>query len=350
MHMADALLSPRVGLTFGAASTAAVAYAAARVRRDLDDRRIPLMGVMGAFIFAAQMINFTIPGTGSSGHLGGGLLLSILLGSHAAFLTLTSVLVVQALFFADGGILALGANIFNLGLFPCFMGGFIYRFLAGGKPRPARMAGAAMAASVCGLEAGAFGVVLETLLSGKSELPFRQFSLVMLGIHLPIGLVEGLVTAAVVAYVMKARPELADPGGNGSRSLAPLVVTILAASFVTATTLPWLASTRPDGLEWSVARVGGGETGESAPSGAAGVLKKLQDKTAFMPDYALKGGAPGPGRQAEGWPAADAGRSLSGLVGSLIVLSAVALVSLALTGWRRRKAAGRRGAGLPGPG
>src|SRR5210317_1754527 len=121
MHMADALLSPGIGGAMWAATAATTIYCARKVQNQLDDRKIPLMGVLGAFVFAAQMINFSIPGTGSSGHLGGGLLLAILLGPHAAFLTIASVLAVQALFFADGGLLALGSNIFNLGFFPCFI-------------------------------------------------------------------------------------------------------------------------------------------------------------------------------------------------------------------------------------
>ena len=121
MHMADALLSPAVGGVMWAATGATVAYSARKVREDLDESKIPLMGVAGAFVFAAQMLNFTIPGTGSSGHLGGALLLAILLGPEAAFLVMASILAVQALFFADGGLLALGANIFNLGFFPAFV-------------------------------------------------------------------------------------------------------------------------------------------------------------------------------------------------------------------------------------
>ena len=100
------------------ASAGVAVYCAKKVREENDPAKIPLMGVLGAFIFAAQMLNFTIPGTGSSGHLGGGLILAILLGPDAAFLTIASVLTVQALFFADGGLLALGCNIFNMGVFP----------------------------------------------------------------------------------------------------------------------------------------------------------------------------------------------------------------------------------------
>ena len=118
MHMADALVSPAVGGTMWAVTTGLIGFSSAKVNRLADDRTIPFMGVLGAFVFAAQMINFAIPGTGSSGHLGGGLLLAILLGPWAALLTLASILTIQALFFADGGILALGCNIFNMGSFP----------------------------------------------------------------------------------------------------------------------------------------------------------------------------------------------------------------------------------------
>src|SRR4030042_511376 len=108
MHMADALISPAVGTTMCVVSAGLIAYSCKKVKDTADDRKVPLMGVLGAFIFAAQMINFSIPATGSSGHLGGGMILSILLGPYAAFLVMASVLVVQALFFGDGGLLALG--------------------------------------------------------------------------------------------------------------------------------------------------------------------------------------------------------------------------------------------------
>ena len=131
MHMADALISPAVGGTMWVATAAVTVYCAKKVREENDPAKIPLMGVLGAFIFAAQMLNFTIPGTGSSGHLGGGLILAILLGPEAAFLTIASVLGVQALFFADGGLLALGCNIFNLGFSPAFVAYPLFKKIVG---------------------------------------------------------------------------------------------------------------------------------------------------------------------------------------------------------------------------
>ena len=122
MHMADALLSPAVGTTMCAVSAAAIAYSAAKIRKDeLCEKKVPITGVMGAFVFAAQMINFTIPMTGSSGHIGGGILLAAMLGSFPALLAISTVLIIQCLFFADGGLLALGCNIFNMGVIPCLV-------------------------------------------------------------------------------------------------------------------------------------------------------------------------------------------------------------------------------------
>ena len=121
MHMADALVSPVVGGVMLAVSTGTIGYSIKKITKDeMDDKKVPLMGIMGAFVFAAQMINFTIPGTGSSGHIGGGILLAALLGPFPAFLTLSAVLIIQSLFFADGGLLALGCNIFNMGFMACF--------------------------------------------------------------------------------------------------------------------------------------------------------------------------------------------------------------------------------------
>src|SRR5512139_1540816 len=191
MHMADALISPAVGGAMWAATVGAAAHSINKVQNELDQKKIPLMGVTGAFIFAAQMINFSIPGTGSSGHLGGGMILSILLGPYAAFIVMASVLTIQALFFADGGLLALGCNIWNLGIYPCFIAyPFIYKPIVQKEMTPKRIMVASMVSAIVALQLGPFSVVLETLLSGRSELPFTTFILLMQPIHLAIGIVE----------------------------------------------------------------------------------------------------------------------------------------------------------------
>ncbi|MDD4200115.1 MAG: energy-coupling factor ABC transporter permease, partial [Eubacteriales bacterium] len=209
MHMADALVSPEVGGVMMAATVGVAAYSIKKVQNDLDDKKVPMMGVMGAFVFAAQMINFSIPATGSSGHIGGGMLLAIMLGPYAGYLTMTSILFIQALFFGDGGLLAFGCNAFNLGFYTCFIAyPLIYKWITRKGLTSGRIFGASMVSSIVGLQMGAFSVVLETLFSGKTELPFGTFVLLMQPIHLGIGLVEGLVTAAVVTFVWKARPEI----------------------------------------------------------------------------------------------------------------------------------------------
>ena len=209
MHMADALVAPAVAGTMYVCSAAAAAYSVKKVRLENDPKKIPVMGIMGAFVFAAQMINFTIPGTGSSGHLCGGMLLTALLGPYAGFLTMIGVLLIQCLLFADGGILALGCNIWNMAFYGCFLGALLIW-----KPmmKKGMSRGKIILASILGcvltLQLGAFSVTVETLASGITALPFVTFVATMQPIHLAIGFVEGLITAAVLVFVYEARPEL----------------------------------------------------------------------------------------------------------------------------------------------
>ena len=329
MHMADALLSPAVGGGMWAVSAGTIAYSSAKVRRELDDRKVPLMGVLGAFLFAAQMINFSIPATGSSGHLGGGLLLAILLGPCAAFLTIASVLVVQALFFADGGLLALGCNIFNMGFFPAFVVfPLVYRKLIGSAPGRLRLSAVTVFSALIVLQLGPFAVVLETFLSGISSLPFGTFVLLMQPIHLAIGLVEGMVTAAVVGFIRTARPELLAgalcPAPVGDRSLKKLALVFLTVAVVTAGVVSSYASRDPDGLEWAIARVTGKTALPAAAGGVHRALALLQDKSAWFPGYRFRGGAvgvppglPGADRQDE---RLNLDTGLAGVVGSLLTL------------------------------
>ncbi len=328
MHMADALLSPAVGGTMWVATAGAIAFCAKKVQQDLDDRKIPLMGVLGAFIFAAQMINFTIPATGSSGHLGGGMILAILLGPHAAFLTIASVLTVQALFFADGGLLALGCNIFNLGVFPCFIAyPLIYKTLAGDRKSPMRIAIGATLAGIIGLQLGALGVVLETVLSGISELPLEAFLWAMLPIHLAIGLVEGLVTTAVISFVWKARPEILEYSATsrplGNLSITKVLTGLALAAVITGGVLSWFASSFPDGLEWAMAKTSGQEELAAPEKGIHHFLAGIQEKTAFLPDYAFQTNEQEPASQEKtppSWLTVDTGSTVSGLVGGCLTL------------------------------
>ena len=336
MHMADALLSPAVGVTMCAVSAAAIGVSVAKLKKDdFTEKKVPIMGVMGAFVFAAQMINFTIPGTGSSGHIGGGILLAALLGGYPSFLTLAAVLLIQALFFADGGLLALGCNMFNMGVVSCLVAyPLIFRPLVRRKMSYGRITLASILSVVVGLQLGAFGVVLETTLSGTSELPFGAFVALMQPIHLAIGLVEGIITAGVLCFVYSARPEIlacAEQGKaipkNVSTKKVLIVLAILAVLIGGGLSL--YASANPDGLEWAIQKVTGSTELESE-GGVHEAAQQTQESTAFMPDYDYKDA---------GKEGAASGTSVAGLVGGAITCVLAAGTGLAITAVKRRKKA-----------
>lgn len=345
MHMADALISPVVGGTMMAASVGVAAYSIKKIKYDLDEKKIPLMGVMGAFVFAAQMINFTIPGTGSSGHIGGGMLLAILLGPYAGFLTMASILLIQALFFGDGGLLAYGCNLFNLGFFTCFIAyPLIYKWFMRKGINSKRIFWTTMVSVVVGLQMGAFSVVLETLLSGKTELPFSAFVLLMQPIHLAIGVGEGLITAAVVAFVWRARPEILEKSANGEAfgniSMKKVLTGLSVAVIIVGGVLSWFASSNPDGLEWSMEKTAG--TAElEAPYEIHKILSEIQNKTAFLPDYGFKASEVDEQEKTassgeEAWPSVNAGTSVSGIVGGALTLALAAFTGLIISMVKRR--------------
>jgi cobalt/nickel transport system permease protein len=336
--MADALLSPAVGATMWAGSMAAIGYSSKKLKENIDNKTIPLMGVMGAFIFAAMMINFTIPGTGSSGHIGGGMILTVILGPYAAFLAISSVLMVQALFFADGGLLALGCNIWNLGIYPCFIAyPLIYKPIAGDGTSIRRISIAAIISVIIALQLGAFSVIMETLLSGESELPFGTFVLLMQPIHLAIGLVEGIITAGIISYVKKVRPEILQASNTlrpleTSISIKNVLVVFIILAVVTGGALSWFASTHPDGLEWSIEKVTGKGELAGKTSGIAPILKEIQEKTAFLPDYNFKSDLKEESKEEKtpAWPGIEAGPSVAGLVGGAIVLMFILFIGFGI--------------------
>ena len=334
MHMSDALLSPAVAFAMCAASGAAIAYSVAKMKKEeLSEKKLPIMAVAGAFVFAAQMINFTIPATGSSGHIGGGILLAALLGGAPALLAISAVLVIQCLFFADGGLLALGGNIFNMGVIPCLA---VYPLLFKPLMKRGISSGRLMFASVlavaAALQAGAFAVVLETLVSGITALPFSSFVLLMQPIHLAIGVVEGLVTGAVLSFVWRMRPEILESAGSGAEIPAGLPTKKVLAAFaamtiVTGALLSGFASSYPDGLERSIMNVTGAEELEAAGA-AYESAARIQEKTAFMPDYDYakpSGSAP------------VSGTAAAGVIGSAITFAAAALAGAAISRSKKSK-------------
>lgn len=334
MHMADALISPVVGVTMIAVSTGIAAYSIKKIKSDVDQKKIPLMGVMGALIFACQMINFSIPGTGSSGHIGGGLLLASVLGPYAGFLTMSSILIIQALFFADGGLLALGCNIFNLGFFTCFIAyPFIFKKITGKKFFYKKVVIASLIAAVIGLQLGAFSVVIETFLSGRTELSLGTFLLLMQPIHLAIGIVEGLITSAVLVYILKSRPEIINDFNNENSlnkvSIKNTIIVLSVMALITGGVFSWFASTNPDGLEWSIFKSTGKEELESNNK-IHESLSKVQEKTSFLPDYSFKNDKAVIDNEnnKSKWPDINPGTTTAGFIGSIITLIFAAGIGL----------------------
>ncbi len=332
MHMSDALISPAVGGTMWAVSAGTIAYAAHKVKHNMDDFRVPLMGVMGAFIFAAQMINFTIPGTGSSGHICGTLLLSIILGPYAAVLVITSVLVIQALIFADGGLLALGCNIFNMGIIPALIAyPLLYRPIVKKELTGTRLWTACIISSIIALQLGAGSVVIETKLSGISQLPLTSFLMLMLPIHFAIGLIEGIITASVLVIIRQARPEIMSDFNvvSAKRRLKPVIIALFIGALLTAGLLSWFASQHPDGLEWSVAKTTNGQELNGNKEALHSAAARLQQHTAVMADYQVS--LPGHSNSsAEHWGQPNASTSLAGMSGALLTLIIAAAIGFIL--------------------
>jgi cobalt/nickel transport system permease protein len=261
---------------------------------------------------------------------------------------------VQALFFADGGLLALGCNIFNLGFFPAFIAyPLIYKKIIGSQTTATRLSIASICAAILGLQLGAFAVVLETMGSGISSLPFSTFAAMMQPIHLAIGIVEGVVTAAVVSFVYKARPEImrsaleARPIGNFP--VRTVLVSFLVVALLTGGVVSWFASEQPDGLEWSIKQVTGKGEVEAAKDGLHGALASLQKKVAFLPDYSFKkpeaagkeaGAKPGVATASQVASEAKTekpnkegnkrGTSLSGILGGIITLVLAGMIGFVL--------------------
>ncbi len=339
MHMADALISPAVGGTMWALSSAAILYCSRKIERKLDDFKVPLMGVMGAFIFAAQMINFTIPGTGSSGHICGSILLAALLGPYAALLVISSVLVVQALIFADGGLLALGCNIFNMGVIPTLIAyPLIYKTIVGANPKKTRLFTGAIAASVIGLQLGAAAVVIQTWSSGMSALPLGKFMMLMLSIHLGIGFIEGVITASVLFMIRELRPGLLmrPLASNETQiprnriSIKSIVMILCIASLIIGGIFSWFASEYPDGLEWAVDKIPAMSKSETPEGSIHSTSEKIQNKSSILPDYGFKNSSEATEEGTSEWGDVNIGTTVSGITGAAITLTLVMFIGFIL--------------------
>jgi cobalt/nickel transport system permease protein len=244
MHIPDGFVSPPVAVATGLASAAVLFIACGRSQEAFGIRRAPILGLTTAFIFAAQMINFPVAG-GTSGHLLGGTLAAIVLGSPwAGMLCIATVLIIQAVLFADGGITALGANILNMAVVGVWVGWLLtqtlQRLFGGSKGRLPLAAGIAGGISVV---VAAVACAIELALSGTASLPIVLPA--MTGVHILIGIGEGLITGGVLTYLATARPDLLPGEQQQFKGWLVPVVSI----FLVAGVLSLFASAWPDGLE-----------------------------------------------------------------------------------------------------
>ena len=305
MHMADALLSPAVAATMYAASGTTVGLSIKNLTKDENAQKLPTMAV---------------------------------------------VLTIQCLFFADGGLMALGANIWNMAFYGCFVGYYLiwrpimrsrlFENLGAEAAQRARIIAASIIGCIVTLQMGAFSVVLETTLSGITELPFSAFCGLMLPIHLAIGLVEGLITAAVLTYVYAVRPELLrdvevseEVRSGSSKSLRTVIITLAVAVVVVGGIFSHFASSNPDGLEWALfgneeagysANMGLDEENFGTSSAVSETAAGIQEKTSFLPDYAFAGSDN------------PMGTTVSGIVGSAMVAGAALLICYTGRFFRKR--------------
>lgn len=278
-----------------------IAYALKRVGQDLGERQVPVMGVLAAAIFAGQMLNFTVIG-GTSGHLMGAAIATILLGPWAAILVMTTVVGVQALIFQDGGLLALGSNIFNMGIIGVAVSYFVYRSiyrLSQGKRWG--ILGGGFIAAWASIFIAALAVALQLALSGTS--PANIAIPAMAAIHALIGVGEGLITISALALLLATRPDLVSAGEAQQKGSAAVWVGGLALALLLAVASP-LASANPDGLEWVAEQKGFLDT-------AQGPLYDI------IPDYVL----PGIGNEA-------LATILAGILGVLVVFGVTLFVAI----------------------
>lgn len=299
LHIPDGFLSIVVSVICWTISAVVIAIAVSRTNKALGEKQVPLMGVMAAFIFAAQMINFPVAG-GTSGHLLGGALAAIVLGPWAAMLVMTAVIAVQALLFQDGGLLVMGANILNMGLITAAIGYGLYRGVMN-RPRGTRLAVAGIAAWLS-VMAGALATAFQLWLSGTSNL--QTVAIAMLGVHAVIGIGEALITVAALAFIFRTRPDLVDDTSASGRGSRGWVVAGVMIALVVILLSP-LASLNPDGLNRVAMDLGFIESAQSGAGPFAGY------SVPFLAD-------------------ASAAKIAAGILGALIVLVLAVLTGRSL--------------------
>jgi cobalt/nickel transport system permease protein len=248
MHVSDGFLDAKTAVATGTLAAIGLGVALRQTRTQLPPRRIPLLGLAAAFVFAAQMLNFPVMG-GTSGHLIGGVLVAVLLGPSAATVVLASVLIVQCFIFADGGISALGANIFNMAIVSPISGYGIYRLVrrmvTGQRGLILGAAFAGWCATVLAAVSCAGQLALAGVVSWTTVFP------AMANIHILIGIGEGLMTGLIVVAIARVRPELVEDTNKPWPVGFGLLMALGLALFVAPVACPW-----PDGLEKVAAQLG----------------------------------------------------------------------------------------------
>ena len=296
LHIPDGFLSLVISLIFWGITIIMVGIAISKTNKSIGEKQVPLMGIMAAFIFAAQMLNFPVAG-GTSGHFLGGSLAAIVLGPWAGILVMTAVIALQALLFQDGGLLVMGANIFNMGMLTALIGFGLYRSVIG-RDKRIRLVMVGVAAWLA-VVASALVTALQLWLSGTTRLEIVVPA--MLSVHALIGLGEALITVAALSFIEQMRPDLVDAKETAAKGGRGWVYAGVIISLFTVLLSPF-ASANPDGLE-SVARdIGFLSQGQSAP------YQILSGYTvAFLGDTAFS-------------------TIVAGVVGALVVLGLVILV------------------------
>jgi cobalt/nickel transport system permease protein len=300
LHIPDGFLNLVVSLVFWLATIIMVALAISKTNKSLGEKQIPLMGVMAAFIFAAQMLNFPVAG-GTSGHFLGGALAAIILGPWAGILVMTAVVAVQGLLFQDGGLLVMGTNIFNMGILTAVIGFGLYRVVVN-QNKGVRYTVAGVAAWLATMAAALF-TSLQLWLSGTSRLEIVIPA--MLGVHALIGIGEAIITMAALAFIEQTRPDLLGREKTATSGGIGWVVGGIVISLLAVLISPF-ASSDPDGLERVAEDFGFIERGTSAPF-------------EILPDYTIP-------------TLGDTGFStiLAGVVGAVVVLTLLFLVGRGL--------------------
>lgn len=332
MHMQNELLSPPVAGVTCIVAGAGIGYICRKAKSTLKPENLPLMGLLGAFVFAAQMVNFRLPLLpGVSGHLVGGVLLAIILGPYAGSVVIASVVIVQCLIFQDGGLLAIGCNLINMAIVPPFIGYYIYRLIAGNQQSQTRMYAGAIVACLVAIMTGSALVPVQAAASNVITVPFTAFLTTMLGVHLIIGLMEGLITAAVLIYIRQVRPAvIADCSADTERlSQRAFYFVLLSASIVIGCGLSLYASEKPDGLEWSYSERP--DQADFVPlvnndSETVAMVDNLQSKYALLPDYNKRISETGSIAPEVNKPGSGAWTSFAAVLGSIVTMCIIWLL------------------------